>query len=818
LVVLAVLFAALPEVVFGTALDDYVKKPDASYKYSLVNTIEGKGYTAYVIDMTSQSWRSKEEVDRTLWKHWLTIIKPDKVTSDTGLLWINGGSNDNDAPKNADMMMVQMALGSGTVVADLRMVPNQPLNFPDGGRPRYEDAIIAYTFDKCIVTGDQTWALLLPMVKSAVRAMDTVQKHVATASNGIVGVKKFVVSGASKRGWTTWLTAAVDKRVAAIAPAVIDVLNMKESMRHHFSAYGFYAPAIRDYEEMKIFNRLGTAGGEAMRKLVDPYEYRSRYKMPKFLISSTGDQFFLPDSAQFYYDDLPGRKYLRYIPNTDHGLDFSAAASLLLFYQSILKDTELPKFTWKVRGDKIRVKPTSGKLKEVNLWQASNEKARDFRTDTIGRVWKRTPLKVSENGVGFDARVDEPKKGWTAFFVEMVYDSGGPVPYKFTTQVHVVPQRLPFAEKISGDKISISVVYRGASVADVEEKVINRIEKALATVGGIKRVTSKASDGAGRTIIEVSKRADATKVLKDVKAKIKSTITFYKNSEKPAINISIVRDEEKKKERGSAKKAKKVGAKGSVKKRKAEKVLYAELTPQEFRERVAAVPIAYLPLGTLEWHGEHLPIGSDGLQSYHFFIELAREAGGIVLPMLFLGPDRIQKVDGKELYGMDLCRGMSEKQKYPDQQLAGSAYWVPEETFRTIIEATLKQLKRAGFKIVVGHGHGPSTGFFNKHRAQWKEKFGLETFTCWGSEYDRQGLGIMVDHAAMNETSLVMALRPELVQMYRLPKVEAGWPVGVGGRDPRVHASAKVGQKAIKLQKERMAKILLKALETVQDD
>ena len=246
--------------------------------------------------------------------------------------------------------------------------------------------------------------------------------------------------------------------------------------------------------------------------------------------------------------------------------------------------------------------------------------------------------------------------------------------------------------------------------------------------------------------------------------------------------------------------------------RPAEKVLYAELTPQEFRERIAAAPIAYLPLGTIEWHGEHLPLGSDGLQSYGFFINLARKVGGIVLPMLFLGPDRIRKVDGRELYGMDICIGMPEKKRYKTQQLAGSAYWVPEETFRTIIEATLKQLRRAGFRIVVAHGHGPSTNFFKKHTAEWKEKFGLETFVCWGSEFDRQGLGIQVDHAAMNETSLVMALRPELVQMDRFSKDPSQWPIGVGGRDPRTFASPEFGRKAIALQTERMAKILRNAL------
>ncbi|MCP4608180.1 MAG: creatininase family protein [Planctomycetes bacterium] len=249
----------------------------------------------------------------------------------------------------------------------------------------------------------------------------------------------------------------------------------------------------------------------------------------------------------------------------------------------------------------------------------------------------------------------------------------------------------------------------------------------------------------------------------------------------------------------------------SVSKTSAEKVLYAELTPAEFRERIAEAPIAYLPLGTLEWHGEHLPIGSDGLQSYEFFIRVAERAGGIVLPMLFLGPDRMEEVDGKELYGMDtLGEGMSEEKRYKNQQLDGSAYWVPEETFRTIIEATLKQLKRAGFRIVVAHGHGPSTGFFRNNIPDWKEKFGLETFVCWGSEYDKQGMGIMVDHAAMNETSLVMALRPELVQMGRLSKDH--WPVGVGGKDPRKFASPDLGKQILEVQTQRMVKILDEAL------
>ena len=450
--ILAVLVLATARLATGTPLDDYVAKPDDSYTYSIIKTDAGLGYTAYILDMTSQSWRNKDEVDRPLWKHWLTIVKPVNADRSRALLWINGGSNGRSAPDSADKMLVGIALGAGAVAADLKMVPNEPLVFPDGGRPRSEDGIIAYTFDKYMTTGDNTWPLLLPMVKSAVRAMDTVQSHLKSLDSGPLDIKQFVVSGGSKRGWTTWLTAAVDKRVVAIVPAVIDVLNIDENIKHHFAAYGFYSDAIADYGEMNVFSRLDTPECQELLKIADPYEYRDRYAaIPKCLINSSGDQFFLPDSAQFYFHDLPGEKYLRYVPNTDHGLGNSdAIQSLLVFYQSILKNAPRPKFTWSVKDDgSIEVSTTTAPT-AVKLWQATNPKARDFRLEIIGPVWKSSDLAAASPGK-YVAKVPKPDEGWTAFFVELTFDSGGPVPYKFTTEAHVVPETLPFADKLSFD-------------------------------------------------------------------------------------------------------------------------------------------------------------------------------------------------------------------------------------------------------------------------------------------------------------------------------------------------------------------------------
>ncbi len=427
-----------------TALDRYVQAPDSNYKYELVSTIPGEGYTTYVIDMTSQEWRSAAEVDHPVWKHWLTIIKPAQVEHSTGFLFITGGSNRDKAPTKPDASMLDNALATRSVIAELRMVPNQPLVFADDGKPRVEDGIIAYTWDKYLHGGDDQWPARLPMTKSAVRAMDTVTAFMASEAGGKVDVKSFVVAGGSKRGWTTWTTAAVDKRVTAIVPMVIDVLNIEPSFDHHYRAYGFFAPSVKDYDQRGLMDWSGQPRYRELMKMVEPFSYRDRLTMPKLLINSAGDQFFLPDSSQFYFDELKGEKYLRYVPNTDHSLRNSdARESLVAFYDAVLRKAPRPKFSWKFeKNGTIRVK-ASTKPTEVKLWQATNPDARDFRLEKIGRAYKSSPL-TDEGGGTYVAKMTKPEKGYTAYFVELTFPSGGKYPFKFTTPVRVEPDVLPF--------------------------------------------------------------------------------------------------------------------------------------------------------------------------------------------------------------------------------------------------------------------------------------------------------------------------------------------------------------------------------------
>lgn len=450
----AALFLYLPAAgAEETALDRYVAKPDPAYQWELVRSFEGehggRGYTAYVLELTSQSWRPSYEVDRPLWKHWLTITKPTGTSYNTGLLYIGGGRNGSDAPTAVAERSARIAVETNSVVADLGQVPNQPLHFADSRQHgRREDDLIAYSRVKYIVTGDEEWLARLPMVKSGVRAMDAVQEFLASAEGGGLEIERFVVAGGSKRAWTTWLVGAVDQRVSAIMPLVIDALNTEAITRHHFAAYGFFSRSLGDYVRHGLYpHKLGTPAFQRILEIEDPYMYRhrERLRIPKFIINATGDQYFLPDNSRFYFRDLPSEKHLRYVPNAKHNLEGSdARESMIAFYLSVLDGTARPRFDWTIdeRGW-IRVE-VEDEPQQVNLWQAHNPQSRDLRLDTIGKAWRSAPLAQSEPGV-YLARVSAREQGYSAFLVELVYESGGPYPFKFTTDVSVLPDTLPYS-------------------------------------------------------------------------------------------------------------------------------------------------------------------------------------------------------------------------------------------------------------------------------------------------------------------------------------------------------------------------------------
>ncbi|HOD51968.1 MAG TPA: PhoPQ-activated protein PqaA family protein [Candidatus Hydrogenedentes bacterium] len=412
-------------------LADFVNVPDPNYQYEITGTYDGDRYTAHFIRMTSQSWR-EGEVSPNLWTHWLSVYIPDDLQQSEVLLRIQGGKNTDGQP-GPEHEWATIAVVTRSITAVLRTVPSQPLVFTGEDKGRVEDEIIALTFKYFSETKDPTWPLLLPMVKSVVRAMDTIQNFAATKLDTPAAVDAFVLTGASKRGWTTWLTGATDPRVKAIAPQVIDVLNMKPQMEYQKFSYGDYSQEIEDYSELDLMSLLTGPEGKPLLEVVDPYEYRDALTMPKLVMLGSGDQYWTVDAAKFYYPDLRGEKHLYYEPNADHGMGKKedAVKTLTAFYNEVITDSPRPEFTWRLRDNgRYAVKPEEPPA-AAYLWKA-DAPTRDFRLMTVGDVWKSAPIEADARG-WYRGKVERPDKGFTAYYIELEYPSPLGFNYGFTT-------------------------------------------------------------------------------------------------------------------------------------------------------------------------------------------------------------------------------------------------------------------------------------------------------------------------------------------------------------------------------------------------
>jgi PhoPQ-activated pathogenicity-related protein len=284
------------------------------------------------------------------------------------------------------------------------------------------------------------------MTKAVVKTMDAVQM---IAEELMLNIKprEFVLVGFSKRGAITWLTAAVDDRVCAISPVVYDTLNFVPSIENHRKTYGVFNDSLADYDLRNVLDRLRIKEGQELIDTVDPYTYRDRIKIPKYIINAAGDEFYPPDSSQYYINSLQGETLLRYVPNTDHGGSNggfeNALQGLLAWYSKLVSEKSRPKIKWKKSQDDIlKVNINSNNATAV-LWSADNS-SKDFRLMTFGPNWHATPVAVSSEGK-IELPLSVPESGWSGYFIEFsIQDTPGLVE-KYTTPVIVLPNTDPFS-------------------------------------------------------------------------------------------------------------------------------------------------------------------------------------------------------------------------------------------------------------------------------------------------------------------------------------------------------------------------------------
>ena len=427
-------------------LKEYVHREDPAFKYEVIETLKNDKWTEYHIKMVSGTWLTEKEVNITEWWHWVTIIVPNDLVENEALLFIGGGSNKDEEPKKSSNLLVNTALETKSIIAEISNIPFQPLNYnTDNKNDRYEDDLIAFGWRKFLEGGakdnDIKWLARFPMTRAVVKGMDVIQT-VALDLN--IHIDGFVIAGASKRGWTAWTTAAVDSRVIAVVPIVIDLLNIGPSFNHHWQCYGEWSPAINDYVNEGITEWMGSEEYNRLVDLVEPFSFTNKLLIPKFLINATGDEFFVTDSWQFYWEELIGDKYLQYVPNGNHGLTGSYSPnSLVAFYNAIITNSKIPEFDWSISNDSIYLEINTDINYTVKKWEAINEENRDFRVPIIGKSWKSDEVEKTLNHKYF-FHLSAPKKGYKAGLLEITFDPEKSFPFVFTSGTLVTPNSYPF--------------------------------------------------------------------------------------------------------------------------------------------------------------------------------------------------------------------------------------------------------------------------------------------------------------------------------------------------------------------------------------
>jgi len=242
-------------------------------------------------------------------------------------------------------------------------------------------------------------------------------------------------------------------------------------------------------------------------------------------------------------------------------------------------------------------------------------------------------------------------------------------------------------------------------------------------------------------------------------------------------------------------------------------VRYERLRPTQIRQAREDFPVLYLPIGTIEWHGLHNPVGLDTLKAHALAIRCAETGGGLVFPPLWFGENREEALIEANLGNRkDICQIMG----IPEENLApGYMRRSPHQQNMAYIELLVHMLNQGqslGFEVlVIVAGHYPlidharaAASLFQQQRWDNRRNAAIPwVFT--GYELVKDRFPAAGDHAAWWETSLLMALEDEtLVDLSTLPADQNAVLLGVGGNRPPHQATSEAGEQAVQLIVERV--------------
>ena len=220
------------------------------------------------------------------------------------------------------------------------------------------------------------------------------------------------------------------------------------------------------------------------------------------------------------------------------------------------------------------------------------------------------------------------------------------------------------------------------------------------------------------------------------------------------------------------------------------------LRPKQLERLIEECPIAWIPMGALEWHSYHLPLGADGIKAESLIRKAATLfGGGIIFPCRYWGSNSTLKFP----YTLE----------------------IPTKWQNKFLKSTIKKIYDMGFKVIIllsGHYPNDFVSMLRKSALNFMDKH-PDSYVFAAPEYvllwDQ---GYFGDHAAMWETNLLLGLYPEYVDINELPDglkyADRIRRLGIFGKDPKIHANREVGQKLVDLFAQRLAELIKKSWES----
>eukprot|EP00908_Phaeocystis_cordata_P015448 Transcript_26603.p1 GENE.Transcript_26603~~Transcript_26603.p1 ORF type:complete len:529 (-),score=185.38 Transcript_26603:1381-2967(-) len=516
------LASILSVTVLGNALDGYVGKQDPNFKWHDTNVVVKFPLLraeAHILNVTSQQWLTTAQAvgpNGALWTHQVAVVLPKtRAANGTAVAVMTGGCNEGPPkppPHDDEYLLLAATVAdlTGAVAIVIYQIPNCHIVYPSdpSRKARSEDAMIAWAWRQFVEdpTHDPRWLPRLPMVKAGFACMLAAEQFVAGRATAVEGadapIDGWVVSGASKRGWTSWMVGAVAAggtcdwcpKVVGLVPLVPIVPFLNHSVHLQRRSLGGFTFAFIDYLQAGVLKSFDTPTFQQALAIIDPSYYAFRLgSLPKLSVVSSDDEFMQLDWTQHGWATLPGETHLLVAPNSEHSLASAVpevVESIAAFVASLAAGEPAaarPRFSF------ARDNSTGGLTVQVPAGAARPSKARLRFAETISTtrrdfrwvraanaslpgdecelpdvplekpvfgggnclqpiVWEAEELKPTsapDGGLTYAANPKPPKPGhWRGYYIELSYPS---VQHpKLHTQVStpgfVWPDTLPFED------------------------------------------------------------------------------------------------------------------------------------------------------------------------------------------------------------------------------------------------------------------------------------------------------------------------------------------------------------------------------------